>query len=187
MTTLSNRPNKALVVIDVQNGVVWDAYDRDRIVGNIASLVASARANNVPVVWVQHSDEEMPIGGEYWQLVPELIPVDGEARVEKLYRNSFEATTLEDSLAKLGAGELIICGSQTNNCVRHTIHGALDRGYDVTLVEDAHTTSDFEWDHGVISALSIIDDQNANCRGLSLPGRNCDIVLSDNAFKKLGI
>jgi nicotinamidase-related amidase len=182
MTTLVNRPNKALVVIDVQNGVVWDAFDRDRIVGNIATLVSQARANNVPVVWVQHSDEEMPIGSEYWQLVPELVPSDSESRVEKLYRNSFESTTLEESLAAIGAGELIICGSQTNNCVRHTIHGALDRGYDVLLVEDAHTTSDFEWDRGVITALSVIDEQNANCRGLSLPGRNCDIVLAEKVF-----
>lgn len=182
MTTLSNRPNKALVVIDVQNGVVWDAYDRDRIVANIASLVADARTHNVPVVWVQHSDEEMPIGSDYWQLVPELVPNEGETRVEKLYRNSFEATNLEEALANLGAGKLIICGSQTNNCVRHTIHGALDRGYNVLLVEDAHTTSDFEWDHGVITALSIIDEQNANSRGLSLPGRSCDIVPSVEVF-----
>lgn len=182
MTTLANRPNKALVVIDVQNGVVWDAYDRERIVANIAALVADARALNVPVVWVQHSDEEMPIGSDYWQLVPELVPSEGEARVEKLYRNSFEATNLEEVLANLGVGELIICGSQTNNCVRHTIHGALDRGYDVLLVEDAHTTSDFEWDHGVITALSIIDEQNANSRSLSLPGRSCDIVPAAEVF-----
>jgi nicotinamidase-related amidase len=182
MTTLTNRPNKALVVIDVQNGVVWDAYDRERIVANIAKLVTDARAHNVPVVWVQHSDEEMPIGSAYWQLVPELIPAEGEARVEKLYRNSFEATNLEEALAHLGVGELIVCGSQTNNCVRHTIHGALDRGYDVKLVEDAHTTSDFEWEHGVITALSIIDEQNANCLKFGLPGRSCDLVSTSEAF-----
>lgn len=184
MTTLENRSNKALVVIDVQNGVVWDAFDRDRIVGNIAQVVTRARENNVPVVWVQHSDEEMPIGSDYWKLVPELNPADGEALVGKLYRNSFEATNLEEVLANLNVGEIIVCGSQTNNCVRHTIHGALDRGYDVTLVEDAHTTSDFQWDHGVISAQQIVDEQNANCSRLGLPGRSCDITSTENVFSK---
>ena len=182
MTTLVDRPNKALIVIDVQNGVVWDAFDRDRIVDNIAQVVTRARTNNVPVVWVQHSDEEMPIGSDYWKLVPELVPIEGEALVGKLYRNSFEATNLEDILAALNVGELVVCGSQTNNCVRHTIHGALDRGYDVTLVEDAHTTSDFQWDHGRISAQQIIDEQNANCSGLRLPGRNCDITSTEKVF-----
>ena len=182
MTTFANRPNKALVVIDVQNGVVWDAFDRDRIVGNIAQVVSKAREQNVPVVWVQHSDEEMPIGSDYWKLVPELVPTEGEPLVGKLYRNSFEATNLEEVLSKLHVGELVICGSQTNNCVRHTIHGALDRGYDVTLVEDAHTTSDFQWDHGVISAQQMIDEQNANCRHLGLPGRKCDIASTVEVF-----
>ncbi len=182
MCTIPDRPNTALVVIDVQNGVVWDAYDRDHIVENISSLVANARSKNVPIVWVQHSDEEMPIGSDYWQLVPELIPAEGEARIDKRFRNSFESTDLETSLDKLQVGHLVICGSQTNNCVRHTIHGALDRGYDVTLVEDAHTTSDFTWDHGTISALQIIDEQNANCSKLGLPGRSCDIAVTESLF-----
>ena len=63
MTTLSDRPNTALVVIDVQNGVVAEAHERDAVVANISALVDKARGEGVPVVWVQHSAER-PAEGE---------------------------------------------------------------------------------------------------------------------------
>ena len=62
MTTLVNRPNTALIVIDVQNGVVSGAYERDTVVANINGLVEKARSEDVPVVWVQHSSEELERG-----------------------------------------------------------------------------------------------------------------------------
>ncbi len=56
MTTLENRPNTALLVVDVQNGVVEGSYARDSVVANTASLIEKARREAVPVVWVQHSE-----------------------------------------------------------------------------------------------------------------------------------
>ena len=50
MSTLENRPNTALLVIDVQNGAVEGAHERDAIVANVGSLVAKAREEDVPVV-----------------------------------------------------------------------------------------------------------------------------------------
>ena len=143
MTTLG-RTKSALLVIDVQNQVVDGAFNKEQVIANINTAVGKARAAGVPVVWVQHSDDWMAIGSEDWQIVPQLSPADGEAKVGKLYRNSFEATTLEEVLAGLGVGHVYVCGAQTNNCVRYTTHGALERGYDVTLLSDAHTTTDFE-------------------------------------------
>jgi nicotinamidase-related amidase len=171
MTSIPNRTNSALLVIDVQNGVVPNAYQRDEIVANINTAVLKARSAGVPVIWIQHSDEWMAIGSEDWKIVPELVPLDGETVIGKLYRNSFEATNLEDVLSKLGAGHLYITGSETNNCVRFTCHGALDRGYDLTLVEDAHTTTDYQWDSGSVKASVLIDDLNASLNGMELPGR----------------
>ena len=142
MTTLENRPNTALLVVDVQNGVVGGAHERDTVVENIASLVGKARREQVPVVWVQHSDEGLARGSDDWQIVPELAPGDGEPLVEKSYGDSFEDTTLETVLAGLAAGRLVIAGAETDACIRSTLHGALVRGYDATLVSDAHTTGD---------------------------------------------
>ena len=67
MTTLDNRPSTALLVIDVQNGVVGEAHDRDRGVTNVSTLVAKARAAGVGVVWVAHHSDEMPRDSEGWR------------------------------------------------------------------------------------------------------------------------
>jgi nicotinamidase-related amidase len=142
MTTLENRPNTALLVIDVQNGVVEGAHERDAVVANVGSLVEKARRERVPVVWVQHSDKGLPRGSDDWRIVPELTPGDAEPLVEKNYGDSFEDTTLETVLSGLGVGRLVVVGAQTDACIRSTLHGALARGYDATLVSDAHTTED---------------------------------------------
>jgi nicotinamidase-related amidase len=142
MTTLENRPNTALLVVDVQNGVVKEAHERDAVVANVASLVEHARRDHVPIVWVQHSDEGLARDSDDWRIVPELAPGDAEPLVEKSYGDAFEDTSLETMLSHLGVGRLVIVGAETDACIRSTLHGAFVRGYDATLVSDAHTTND---------------------------------------------
>src|SRR5258708_5744205 len=117
MTTLANRPNTALLVVDVQTGVVAGNHARDAVVANVASLVEKARREQVPVVWVQHSDEHTARGSDGWRIVPELTPGDAEPLVEKHYGDSFEATTLETVLSSLGVGRLVVVGAQTDACI----------------------------------------------------------------------
>jgi nicotinamidase-related amidase len=142
VTTLENRPNTALLVIDVQNGVVGEAYDRDAVIANIATLIDKARAADVEVVWVQHNDDDLKKDSESWQYVPELVRHDSEPLVQKEYGDAFDDTELESILAARGIGQLIVSGAQTDACIRSTLHGAIVRGYDATLVSDAHTTED---------------------------------------------
>lgn len=170
MSTLVNRPRRALLVVDVQNGVVSEAHQRDSVVANIGDLVTRARENDVPVVWVRHSDPGLVLGTEPWQIVPELVPAEGEAIVEKNYGDSFEATTLEDTLAELRVGSLFVVGAQTDFCIRSTLHGALARGYDATLVEDAHTTEDLtQW--GAPTPDLVIAHTNMYWSNQRAPGR----------------
>jgi nicotinamidase-related amidase len=177
MTTLENRPNTALVVIDVQNGVVADGYDRDAVVARIGELVTRARAAGVPVVWVQHSDDELVRGSAEWQYVPELVRRDDEPLVEKHYGDSFEETTLEGVLAERGVGRLVVAGAQTDQCIRSTLHGALARGYDATLVRDAHTTSDFSaW--GAPTPDLVIAHTNLYWTYQEAPGRTAGTVAA---------
>lgn len=178
MSKFADRKGNALLVIDVQNGVVENAWHRDEVVGNIHSLVEKARSGNTKVIWIQHSEKEMPIGSEDWKIVPELKPLESEPHVQKRFRSSFEETNLDALLEDLGVGHLYITGAQTNNCVRHTTHAALERGYDVTLIEDAHTTSDSRWESEVLKASAIIDEQNRSCRNYLLPGRKCDLATT---------
>lgn len=142
MTTLEDRPNSALIVIDVQNGVVAEAHERDAVVANIGSLVEKARREDVPVIWVQQTDENLAKGSDNWRIVPELTPAAAEPHVEKEYADSFEETNLETVLSGGGIGRLFVVGAQTDECVRSTLHGAIVRGYDAILVSDAHTTED---------------------------------------------
>jgi nicotinamidase-related amidase len=146
MTTLDDRPNTALLVIDVQRDVVEKAHDRDGVIANINTLVEKARSADVPVIWVQHSDDNLVPGTPGWEYVPELQRHESEPLVQKSYGDSFEATDLEDLLAERKVGHLVVSGAQTDGCIRSTLHGALVRGYDATLVEDAHTNEDpREW------------------------------------------
>jgi nicotinamidase-related amidase len=175
MTTLDNRPNTALLVIDVQNGVVNGNHARDSVVANVGSLVEKARDERVPVVWVQHNDNGLLRGTDQWQIVPELIRDAAEPLVEKSYFDSFEETTLESVLAGLGVGRLVVVGAQTDACIRSTLHGALVRGYDATLVSDAHTTEDqSEW--GAPPPDQVIAHTNLYWSGQTAPGRTAGTV-----------
>ena len=175
MSTLANRPDTALLVIDVQNGVVEGAHQRDAVVANIGSLVEKARSEGVPVVWVQHASEELATGSDVWQIVPELTPGDAEPLVHKEYGDSFEDTTLETVLAGLGVGRLVIAGAETDACVRSTLHGAFVRGYDATLVSDAHTTGDHtQW--GAPPPDQVIAHTNLYWQHHTAPGRTAGTV-----------
>lgn len=174
MTTLQERPRTALLVIDVQQGVVVSAYRRDEVVANIASLVERAHAQDVPVVWVQHSDEGLEKGSEAWQYVRELPGRASEPVVHKNYGDAFEDTDLEEVLAAAGVGHLVVAGAETDACIRSTIHGAFTRGYDVTLVADAHTTNDnSEW--GAPPPEQVIAHTNMYWQYHSAPGRTAGV------------
>jgi nicotinamidase-related amidase len=175
MSKLENRPNTALLVIDVQNGVVTGAHQRDAVVANVGSLVEKARREQVPVVWVQHSDKGLERGSDDWRIVPELSPGEAEPLIEKNYGDSFEDTTLETVLSDLGVGRLVVVGAQTDACVRSTLHGAFVRGYDATLVSDAHTTEDQSaW--GAPPPDKVIAHTNLYWKYQTAPGRTAGTV-----------
>lgn len=177
MTTLSDRPKTALVVIDVQKGVVADAHERDTVIANISRLVDMAREQETPIVWVQHCDEQLAKGSDAWEYVPELTRQESEPLVHKAFGDSFEGTDLEGVLASLGVGRLIVTGAQTDACIRSTIHGAFVRGYDVTLVGDAHTTEDqSSW--GAPPPDKVIAHTNLYWHYQSAPGRTAEVTAT---------
>ena len=176
MTTFADRPHTALLVIDVQNGVVAHSINRDPTVATIVSLVDRARHEDVPVVWVQHSDDDnLAAGSEAWHFVPELERRDDESLVPKRYGDAFEATELESVLARRGVGRVVVTGTQTDECIRATLHGAFVRGYDTTLVSDAHTTEDLsEW--GAPPPDKVVAHTNLYWQYQAGPGRTAEVV-----------
>ena len=172
MATVREGTTGVLMVVDVQVRVVKDAWDASRIVKNVARALERARAQGVPVIWVQHSDENLTYASPEWQWAPELVLADGEPLIHKHFNSSFEQTTIEPELARLGATHIALAGAATNWCIRATAYGALERGYDLTLVSDAHTTETMVLDDGTrIEASSVIEELNIAMKWVSYPGR----------------
>ena len=174
MTTLNGRTATALVIIDLQVEVIAQAHDRAGTLERVQQLLGKARSAGVPVVWVRHSDDDLEVGSQGWEIVPELVPASADVIVEKHYGDSFEETDLESHLAAASVGHLVVAGAQTDACVRSTLHGGFTRGYDVTLVGDAHTTEDrTQW--GGPDAASIIAHTNIYWNYHDGPGRTAKV------------
>jgi nicotinamidase-related amidase len=180
MATIREGDKKILLVVDAQAGVVAEAWEASRVVENIGRAVEKARAAGVPVIWVQHADEELVSGSAAWQLAEGLSPAKDEPVVHKQFNSSFEQTTLEETLAALGATHVVLAGAATNWCVRATAYGALDRGYDLTLLKDAHTTDTVEFDGGLtLEAADVVRDLNMVMRWVSYPDRSSSTAAVD--------
>ena len=172
MATVREGNKGVLLVVDVQVGVMSEAWDAARVIENVARTVERARAQGVPVIWVQHSDEELIYASPAWQWVPALVPAPGEPLIHKRFNSSFEQTALDEELARLGASHIALAGASTNWCIRATAYGALERGYDLTLVKDAHTTASIDLGNGkMIEAANVVSELNIAMTWLSYPGR----------------
>ena len=184
MARVREGDKQVLIVVDVQVGVVKDAWDRARVVANIAEAVERARSAAVPVIWVQHSNDELPKNSPQWQWVQELAPAVGETRIHKQFNSSFESTSLSDELARLGATHIVLAGAASNWCIRATAYGALDRGYDLTLLKDAHTTDSMQIDGGItIDAEQVVQELNIAMKWLEYPGvKNSTALAAEMAF-----
>ena len=178
MTTLDNRPNTALLVIDVQNGVVDGSHNRDEVVANVATLVDKARAAGVDVVWVAHNSDDLPLDSEQWQYVPELKRDDSEPLVHKTLRRLLRGDRPRVGPRGQGIGRLVVAGAQTDECIRSTLHGAIVRGYDATLVGDAHTTEDLS-EYGAPTPDKVIAHTNLYWKFHTAPGRTAGTVATD--------
>jgi nicotinamidase-related amidase len=172
MTSLPDRTNSALLIVDMQRGVVADVHERDGVIANINTLLERARGAGTPVIWVQHSDDDLPEGSDEWQYIDELRRGEAEPLVHKHFGDAFEETDLEDILAERKVGHLLVTGAQTDACIRGTLHGALVRGYDVTLVADAHTTEDPSKWGMPLNAEQVIAHTNMYWRYETAPGRS---------------
>ena len=184
MATIREGKKSALIVVDVQVGVMKGCWDSERIISNINLAIEKARNHGIPIIWVQHSDDELKFRSPEWELVPQLSLLKTDSRIDKHFNSSFEETSLDELLTRLEVSHILLAGAATNWCIRATAYGALDRGYDLTLIKDAHTTEDMEFEDGVVvRAEHIIRDLNAAMKWLSYPGRvNRTVTAKDLVF-----
>jgi nicotinamidase-related amidase len=130
----------ALLVIDVQTGMIdgeGAVYQAHEMLDRIYGLILKAQQAKVPVVYVQH--DEAP---EYDGVIhPRIAPRGNEPVVHKMQPDAFHETDLQKILDELGVESLVVAGFQTDFCVNATSRQAHQRGYGVTIVQDAHSTT----------------------------------------------
>jgi len=184
MATVRSGNQAVLLIVDVQEGVMRDAWEGQRIIQNIQTALEKARSQAIPVIWVQHADDELVFGSPDWQIATGLAPAAGEEKIFKKFNSAFEDTRLEEVLAQYGASHVVLAGAATNWCIRATAYGAIDRGYDLTLIEDAHTTGPIEFKDGTtLPARDIVRELNVAMRWLTYPGRkNATVAAGEVSF-----
>lgn len=142
----SQKDKTVLLVVDVQNALVehLPSGRADELVGNINVLLGKARTSGIPVVYVQHNDEELVPSTRPWQIAATVALLAHEPIVQKRFRDAFRETDLAAILEGLGITHLVVCGMQSEFCIDATVREAERRGYRVTLASDAHATFDVE-------------------------------------------
>ena len=155
---------KALLVIDLQNdyfpGGKFPLWNTDVVLKNIERAIEKANAHGIPVIHIQHVAKQgmAPFFNEGTpgaDIHPRILAAAPKAPiVVKEFADSFEKTTLEATLTKLGVTELLICGMMTQNCVTHTAISKAAEKYSVSVLVDCCTTVD-EMIHNIaLHALS---------------------------------
>ena len=171
----------ALLVVDAQVGVLSSVWEAKRVIANLQDLVAKARHAGVPVIWVQHADNELKHGSAAWKLAPGFLPLASELVIHKSFNSSFANTDLDARLKAMRVSRVILAGAATNWCIRATAYAAVDRGYHLTLVGDAHSTEPLQLAGGtVVPAESIVNELNAVFEWLSAPNVRTEVRSTAN-------
>jgi nicotinamidase-related amidase len=138
--------NCALLIIDFQAGLLDSAPlpgDAAAVATNINTLSTRARQAAVPVIFIQHENEDaLRHGSTAWQLSAGLQVEPGDYRIGKRTPDSFLRTELQTVLAEHDVKHVVVCGYATEFCVDTTVRRAAANGYWVTIAADAHTTHD---------------------------------------------
>jgi nicotinamidase-related amidase len=149
VTTLD--PNTALIVVDLQRGIVGSSFIHPigGIVSRSRALLDAFREHGLPVVLVnvdgvapgrterQRRSEPYPAG--WTEFIPELNQQPGDIVVTKRTWGAFTSTDLENRLKALGVTQVVVTGVATGTGVESTARQAYEYGFNVTLALDAMT------------------------------------------------
>lgn len=167
---------EALLVIDVQNDVVKNAWNRDGVIKVIHEVINRARRKGILVVWVQHNDEGLIKNTKEWEIVPELVPLPSEAKIEKEWGNAFYDTPLKGILEQHQIEQVVLVGAQSDACIRMTKHGALELGYPVKLVTEGHTTESSRFDDVSFPGEWIVANENRMAMNTWYPKAHSELI-----------
>ena len=156
--------NHALIILDTQFGNFIDPkypiFKGEVLISKIKSLVDKMRSVQIPVIYIQHNggngDPDEP-GTEGWEIHPSIAPHKRDLVIQKSTPDAFYDTSLKNELDSREIKKIIIAGLQTEYCIDTTCRRAFSLNFEVTLVEDAHSTRDSD----LLTAKQIINHHNA--------------------------
>lgn len=166
----------ALLVIDVQVGLIAGAHAEHDVLAAINRSIQGVRQRQSKIFFIQHchaSFEPLMRGAEGWQLHPQLDQVAVDTVLEKTASDAFYNTNLHEQLQNSGIQKVIVCGLQTEYCVDTTCRAAISLGYQTSLLSDGHTTGDAQ-----LSAAQIIEHHNIVLSQLAHPNGGATLVAS---------
>jgi nicotinamidase-related amidase len=156
--------NTALIVYDMQMGIVRQIKNGQEIIQNVRRVLASARAAGVRTFFTRHMSLPKELMGAFqcrtamawqradsmekvkpmflpdapaFQIIPELEPLASEGIVDKITMSAFEGTFLEIALRDCGIRSFIIVGIATEIGIDPTCRQGADLGFWPILVQDA--------------------------------------------------
>lgn len=169
--------NTAVLVIDMQRALCTgseEAWDIERVIANVNTIVTRARTRGLPVIMVQHEEDSgsLAYASEGWEIDGRVRTDPSDLRLAKRTCDSFNGTQLHPFLERQGVRRLVVCGLQTEFCIDTTVRRALGLGYDVTLAGDAHSTID----NGVLTPPLIVEHHNKVLGSLHSFGRRIEVT-----------
>jgi nicotinamidase-related amidase len=179
-------PSKlALVVYDMQVGIVGQIAGGDRVLANVLRVLAAARAAGVRTVFTRHYSMPTALAGVFqlrqakvWErkaraadttpliphgspgfaLVPELAPQPSEAVIDKITMSAFAGTPLEIVLRDCGVRAYLICGIALEVGIEPTVRHSADLGFIPVVVRDACGAGDAAAAERSLAALAFAGD-----------------------------
>jgi nicotinamidase-related amidase len=139
---------KAFLIIDMQVGSFSNEsprFDSDGVVQRINTLSNHSRNQGNKIIFIQHDGTKEKFllhGTSDWNILPTINQSEKDIYIEKTANDSFYRTDLETTLRAYSINELYIAGCATDFCVNSTVHSALVKDFNITVVKDCHTTAD---------------------------------------------
>jgi nicotinamidase-related amidase len=156
----ANRP--ALLVMDVQNGIVQRFAEKPEVMAPFQRAVSAARGAGIPVIFVRVAFRDgypevsatnkafsavaerggMTISEASTQIHHSVAPLPDEPVVTKLRVSAFAGSDLEVILRSRGIDTLILTGIATSGVVLSTLREAADKDYGLIVLSDACLDAD---------------------------------------------
>ena len=154
----------ALLVMDMQMGILGTFPKTDELVANVSNAIAKARAKNIPVMYVvvgfrngapEVSPNNKMFSGmkermanyspeEFMKIHPGLDRQENDVVITKRRVSAFSGSDLEVILRAQGINHMILTGIATSGVVLSTTREAADKDYKITIISDGCADGDEE-------------------------------------------